>query len=318
MGSGTALEASLPARWGRFQRWKNTLLYLGIRIAGGLMRRLPFWFARGVAKCLGWLASWVAVGEARRADEQLRWAFPEWNDGHRRRIVRGVFVHLAQSAAEAAHLPRWQQGKHALRLDEAQRELCRTLFAHGKGVVAVTGHIGNWELLAQVVAAEFPTTTVAKPLYDPRLTRWVHRERTAGGLKIAWRGRFGGIRDLLRALREKEMVSVLIDQDTRVHGVFVPFFGRLAYTPTAAAALAVRTGAPVLMAWIHRDGNEHRIHMESLAMEPSGDRGRDVERLTALMTERLEEAIRQAPEQWVWFHHRWKTRPQGLGAAGQG
>lgn len=188
-------------------------------------------------------------------------------------------------------------------LDSAARAAIEGGLARGHGVLAVTGHIGNWELLfRRFVRAGYPAVAVGREAADARLTAWIERVRGEG--RTIWRGEAGSSRKLLRAFRENWIVAMLIDQDTKVQGVFVPFFGELAHTPRAPADLALRTGAAVVAVFIHRrEGGGHRITTRPVA--PSGDPGT----LTAAMTAAIEAEIRACPEEWVWMHRRWKTRP---------
>ena len=306
-------DAPLPARWGRAQRLKNTLIYLAIRAAIAMVRLTPMRFALRMGSTLGSVASFIPLRERRRTRENLKAAFPESNERQRTKIMRGMFAHLGRSAMEAIFIRRLFEREPTLALTDEHREHFRRLLSQGRGAIAVSGHIGNWELLAQAVArAGFDIAGIAKPLYDPRLTRLVHLERTAAGMQLIWRGDKGGSREMLRVFKRGGILALLIDQDTRVPGTFAPFFGRYAHTPAAAAALALRTGAPISVGWIHRTETGFRLHFEEMEVEPpTEDRDADVQRLTARLNARLEAAIRQRPEQWVWLHDRWKTRPSG-------
>lgn len=304
------LAAEVPAHWSVQQRLKNGGIYALVRFSLPLVARLPFALVYAFTWVLGALAPLLASSERRRAEAHLATAFPELTRPECRRVARRMFRHLARSAAEVAQIERFLDGPHAVRLAAEHRKLLDDVFAEGKGVVAVTGHIGNWELLAQVVAhSGYPITAIAKPLYDPRLTRLVHTARTRYGMQVVWRGDSGASRDMLAVFKSQGMLALLIDQDTKVQGAFVPFFGRPAFTPTAAAALALRFGTPVVVVWHHRVGGEHRLHLERLSFTPSGDKDADVVRFTAAMTARLEAAIREHPEQWVWMHRRWRRTP---------
>lgn len=303
VGTSNGLQTTLPARWGWRQRLKNTFLYVAIRAGFFVVRWTPLALARVAARGLALLAWWVAAAERRKTLTHLAFAFPDWSDTQRRRIAKRCFAHLAICGVEAAHVDRLAR---SIPMTEEQRALFDEVLAAGKGAVAVTGHIGNWELLAQVVAAHYPLTTFAKPLYDPRLTRWVDRLRTRGGLSVIWRGDENATRKTLQVFRDQGILAALIDQSTNVQGVLVPFFGHPAHTPSAAARLALHNGTPVIVAWIHRRGARHELHFEPIEVSSTGDRDADVEVLTARLTACLERAIRQAPEQWVWMHERWK------------
>jgi len=307
------LSAPLPARWSRTQWLKNTLIYLGVRLLVGLLRLLPLAVLWPLGGLLGRLAALVDVSDRRRAEAQIAQAFPELGSGMHRRLARDMFVHLGHSAMETLKIDRLFSGPDAVRLSDEQRALFDAALAEKKGVVVISGHIGNWELAAQLLGKEgYPVAGIAKPLYDPRLTRLVHRLRTRYGMRLIWRGDDNVSREMLRVFADGSILALLIDQDTRVQGEFVPFFGRPAHTPSAPAALALRTGAPVVVGWVQRHGRRHVPHFERLEFTPSGEREADVRALTALMTARLEHAIRLQPAQWVWLHRRWHRQPDAV------
>ena len=300
----------LPKRWGLIQRSKNTLLYHLIRFLYGLTAKTPFTIAQRFGRLLGVMAYWLILPERRKAIQQLQTAFPENSLQQHQERTKEVFVHLGEAAAEITHLDALLPHPD-LQLTPAHKALFNECLQEGKGVIAATGHLGNWELLAQVLAAhDLPIHTIAKPIYDPRLTHWVDTIRTRFGLKVIWRGRKAGSKALLRVFRAKEILALLIDQDTRVQSVFVPFFGKAASTPSAIGTLATRTGAPIVLGWLHRTPTGYRLHFERFRYTLSEDKDADIHQITAGITERLEWGIRQAPEQWVWMHQRWKTRPQ--------
>lgn len=309
--SSKVLGAPLPARWRRWQWLKNTVIYYAVRAVYAALVRVRLDVLWPIATVLGHVAALVARSDRRRAEAQLTLAFPKLTRWERRRIVRRMFVHLAHCAVEALHIDEMFQGPAGVRLSDDQRALVAAALAEGKGVVAVSGHIGNWELFAQLLAKEgLPVTGIAKALYDPRLTRWVHEMRTRFGMQLLWRGDNNVSREMLRVFAAGGMLAMLVDQDTRVQGEFVPFFGRMAHTPTAPAVLALRSGAPVIVAWMHREGRRHVPHVERLTPERTGDRDLDVRTLTTQISARLEYAVRQHPEQWVWLHQRWRRQPE--------
>jgi KDO2-lipid IV(A) lauroyltransferase len=195
--------------------------------------------------------------------------------------------------------------------DEA---LLRAAQAEGKGVVLVTGHLDNWELFARRIARlGLPCGTVAKEAQDPRLTALLERSRQEAGVRVFWRGSPMSARELLRFLREGGMLGILIDQDTKVAGQFVPFFGRPAFTPRAAGDLAARTGAAMFFGCAHRVGpGLHEVVVRRIDPPRSGDREQDSLAFTAEATRIIESEIRAHPEEWVWMHPRWRTQPAGI------
>ena len=172
----------------------------------------------------------------------------------------------------------------------------------------MTGHFGNFELFGAYFTRLNPIDFVVKPLSNPRVDALVSDLRRRAGVGIIPLG--GGLKHVFRSLRAGRWVAMLADQDARRHGVFVPFFGRLASTPEGPARLALQTGAPIMMGFIRRrpDGR-HRVKFEP-AYFPAGEPTEDnVRAVTAWHTARLEREIRESPEQWFWLHRRWKTAP---------
>jgi KDO2-lipid IV(A) lauroyltransferase len=294
------------------KRLKRFLRYLLVRAALALVHPLPLGMARWLGVRFGTLAFLVAGGERRKALKSLARAFPEKSEAERLALVRACFRHLGAALFEVgctAALDR--ELKRLVAWPEADRHVLEAALARGKGVVFVSGHVGNWELLARRVACEgFPCQSIAKETSDPRLTALVERFRARGGVRSIWRGQEGAARHMLRALKNGEILGLLIDQDTKVQSFFVPFFGELAATPRAAADLAIRTGAAVVVGFCQREGTGYRLTMEEVPPPPEQDREAAALALTAALSQRIEAAIRRTPEQWVWMHQRWKTRPE--------
>jgi len=267
-----------------------------------LLRVLP----PALGAALGTLA-WVGLPRQRRlARTHLAIAFPEINRRDRDRIGRRSFANLGRAALEAA-----RGDASRVELSAEDESLLRATQAEGRGVVLVTAHIDNWELFARRIAAlGLPCGTVAKEAQDPRLTSLLKATRESSGMRIFWRGSPLSAREVLRFLRAGGMLGILIDQDTKVAGQFVPFFGRAAFTPRAASDLSVRLGAPMIFGCAHRlAGNVHRIVLRRIDVARTGDREADSLALTAAATRAIEEQIRANPAEWVWMHPRWRTQP---------
>ena len=285
----------MPRRWSRRQRLKNWLLYFLMRCGSAAAERLPI---RGLLRLLGRLAPYLFRREARRAQAQLTATLPHLDAA---RTTRRMFAHFAESIWELCRLR-----KSVPSLDGDARRILDEVLAERKGAVVISGHIGNWEILGQAIAAAgYPIATIAKPSYDPRVTAWLNEWRTRRGLQIVWRKGNSG-KAILRVLRNNSLMAFLIDQDTETVGEYVPFFGRPAFTPTTPAALALRTGAPVIFCWHHRRGKLHKITFERIHYVRTGDNKQDILALTTVLSTRLEAAIRAVPEQWVWMHKRWR------------
>lgn len=289
---------------------KRYLVYLLARALTAPLFLLPTSWVIGLGAAAGWLASWLATPLMRRARGQLEAALGV--DPHRAtQLARAAFASAGRVGAEIVLLPRLLRDVRGyVMLPEPDRAALAEAMAAGQGVVVVTAHLGCWELLAQRLAAEgYPAATLARRSPNPYLGRWLVARRAAGGLETLNRGGPEAIRGMLAALRRGALLGVLIDQDTKVDSVHVPFFGRPAATPVAAASLALRRRLPVLAVFIRRraDGPGHVLSVSRVPLPEAGDREAQTEALTAALTARIEAAVRTAPTEWVWFHDRWRT-----------
>ena len=308
MNQEDLLNAPLPQRWSSRQRLKNTIIVNVVTRAFKVLRAIPIGYLYRSMQSLSKLAFILAASDRKRAIVQLRQALniPETQA---RVLARSMFEHLGKVGMEWIHKDTLLEKHPDLQLSSEHRVLFEEALAEKNGLVAITGHIGNWELLAQMVAkAGFPVVSVARPTYDPRLTRWVDQLRSTQGMKVLWRGSSSSPKEILRVFRDNQILGMLIDQDTKVQSAFVPFFDKPASTPTAAATLALRKNTPIIIGWLHRTDTGFKPHFERYHYSPTGDQEADVLQITAYVTQRLEFAIREYPEQWVWLHKRWKTR----------
>lgn len=230
-----------------------------------------------------------------------------------KQMARDVFRNLGRNAVDMFRL------KKIVGTDPDRYVTCHGLehldraLAKAKGVVVITGHLGCWELLAGYVAAKgYSSSVVGTPLYDPRLDKMLVDNRTSVKLKNIVRS--SGVREILRTLRKGEIVGILIDQDTRVDGIFVDFLGIPAYTPVGPVVLAMRTGAAIVPMAIHIEkDNKHIIEVESgIELEISGDESKDRLINTIKCSNVIERFLLKNPTQWVWMHERWKRKPDNL------
>lgn len=258
---------------------------------------------------LGRAAYTFSAGERKKALASLAQAFPELTEEARARLAQDAFAHLGRAGGELVCYRELKDtlAQKAVFTPESLAVL-RAAHAKGKGVVFVTGHIGSWEALGYALASQFPLWVIAKETTDPRLTRLVERFRAHGGVQTIWRGRPSAARLMLKALKAGDMLGILVDQDTDVQSVWVPFFGKLAKTPRAAGDLGLRTGAAIVFGTCQRqpDGT-YRILIEDVPVPTQGDDDAKSVALAATFNALTEVAIRRAPEQWVWMHRRWKS-----------
>ncbi len=294
------MEPQLPL----WRRWRRALYHLLACLVLGLARRLPTGAGRAAGRALARLAVRCRPREAARARANLALALPDRPAAEREALRRRAADALGENLFDGLTAPRWAARGFAGVADDGAVAEARRLLAAGRGLLVLTGHLGCWELLGAYLAARLGgLTVVTGTVHNPPVDRLVNAQRRALGLTPV--AREGDLRPVLRALRGGGAVAVLLDQNTRVANVAVPFFGRPAPTPAGFARLALRTGAPVLPVAIRREGAGHRVvHLPALA-RPGGDGPEAVYSLLRAGNAALEALIRQRPEEWVWFHERW-------------
>jgi len=288
--------------WSRTQRVKNDAIYIVVWIALLIARVLPRSALIACGRALG-VVAWVFARRTRQlALENMRRALGDT------RLGRRAFVELGALLGDTIALLR---ANEPVRLSFAPgaRDVLSRAESAGRGVVLITAHLGPWERLAAALVAEgFPLTTPVRASYDPRLEALVHAPlRRNRGVHAIDRDAPGTPRALVRTLRAGEVAGFLIDLNTRVASVRVPFFGVDAWTPSGPARLALRTGAPVVAAFATRSGIVvEEVRAASDPMTSVTDE--DVIELTRSMTEHVERAIAREPDRWIWMHDRWGAR----------
>lgn len=283
---------------------RNALLAAGIRATKRALGLLPLRLALAIGRSCGWLYYMLVRGPRRLADRHLAMAFPDWSAARRRDVVRRMFLHTGASVAELAQWPRLRGTGY---VTVEGRAVMDAALAEGRGVIAITGHVGNWELLAAEIARlGYPLTAVARRVKDDRFQALVGELRREVGLVVLDRDSPTFAHDIRAELDRNRIVALLIDQDTRGAGVWVPFFGRPARTPPGAAVLALRKRASVVAIFIERRAEGgHRITIRPLDLGEGRSQDR-IQVLTARMTEAIEAQIRHNPVEWVWWHERWR------------
>ena len=274
------------------------------RLARGIPRQTGF----RIFSAIGSAAGLVLREDRRRAIDNLEIAFPDMPLSFRKAMTSAMFKSLGRNAFEFLNLEgstseellgRVERVVGQEHLDEAR--------SRQKGLITITGHIGCWELMAAYwVRRGYPVNVVGRELYEKRLNRELIRLREALGYHTIDRDTGG--REMLRILHNDEVLAVLIDQHTRVDGIYVPFFSRPAHTPTGVARMAHATGVPILpMAIFMTAPGKHEIRiLPIIESNRDADRDTEVERLTRECSKSIEELIRFDPKQWVWFHKRWR------------
>ncbi|HEX8282367.1 MAG TPA: lysophospholipid acyltransferase family protein [Pyrinomonadaceae bacterium] len=301
---------------GKKGKAQEFLEYAAARALLSGLGTLPRPAAVRVGRSLGRAAYAVAGGLRRTGMRNLEIAFPEMGAAERERILRGTFESLGRQLGEVSQFPRAtpESLRAVAEYDSEDVKLLDVARARGRGVIFLTSHLGSWEMLCFAHSALYePLSFLVRPLDNPRIDRMVERLRTRFGNRPIDKG--AAARTALKLLRQGGTLGVLADLNTQEReGVFVPFFGRLACTTAGAATLALRTDAtviPVCAPWDERRGKFVFRGGPVIEIVRTGDDRRDVEINTANFTAAIERHVRMFPDQWLWIHKRWKTRPHG-------
>jgi len=266
-----------------------------------------------VGRRLGDLGYALTPGRRATALGNLAQAFPDLALGERRRICRHSYRHLGIMVTELAALLARPLAETLARIRiDGLEHVHAAMTQHGRALL-LTAHLGNWELLPVACRlTDYRLSVVQRPLDAPWLDRLTTALRERSHVELI--DKRAALRPVLRALAAGGMVGILLDQNAaRREGAFVPFFGRPASTSKSVAVLALRTATPVVPAFIRRqDDGTHRVTVgPALPMPSTADVDAAIETLTARCTAAIEAAVRENPEQWLWMHDRWRTRPAG-------
>lgn len=270
-----------------------------IRIVGLLPLSVRRLIGRGVGSCI----SLLPTRDRRIAELQLRLYLGTFSAT----LLRQVYANVGRTVAEALDLdPIMRNTDEFWPYNEETRELLEEMARHRQPVLLLAAHFGNWDLLGAVMTgAGIRLVTAGREAHSKSLQPVLIRLRARYGIRTIWRSDASGLRDLVEAFRSNDVVAGLLDQDTLVSSVSVPFFGTPARTPSGLVAMAKRYNALIIFAAVFREGGRFRALFRRLDVSKS-----PVE-ILAEYNHQLEILIRQFPEQWVWFHKRWRSLPDG-------
>lgn len=297
-------------------RYPLYLLARGVAFTVSLLPRRLF---LPLAALLGRLAYYLVPRHRRGTLRNLKCAYGNSKtETEIRRIAREVFENLAKTSAEILLFPKLDLAQIESFVDAGNAdEVYSKLLAEGRGLISITSHIGNWELLAGIFALKGRKgkAIARKVRYEP-YNRWIERLRLSVGVGTIYRG--DSPLEIMRTLKQGYIIGMLPDQDIdSLRGVFVDFFGRPAYTTVAPVKISLATGAPILTNFLIRmPGNRYKVIIGDVirpAVETTKEEA--VEKYTAQWMKSCEKVIREYPGQWGWMHNRWKTQKKTSGGS---
>ncbi|HEY0004658.1 MAG TPA: lysophospholipid acyltransferase family protein [Pyrinomonadaceae bacterium] len=295
---------------------QEILEYAAARAMLGALGLLPRRAAVTVGRGLGRMAYSLGGGLRRTGERNLELAFPEMTASERERLLRSSFRSLGRLLGEFSQFPRAtpESLRRMVEYDQVGLAHLREAEREKRGVIFLTGHLGAWELLSFGWSAlEYPINFLVRPIDNPRIEELIEGIRTRFGNKAI--DKRVAARQALRVLREGGTLGILADLNTQPNeGVFVPFFDHPACTTAGIATLALRTNAmviPTCAIWDEERGRYFFHGDPPIELIRTGDNKRDIEINTARFTAAIERMVRLYPDQWLWIHKRWRTRPPG-------
>ncbi len=289
---------------------KNNFEYFLFRSLSSWLRSISLTAALSVHRLLG--IFWYDVIKVRRKItlENLKRSFPEKTKKKLEHLARKVFLHFSRVAIEHILMPKLILQGIEKHIGSANWNVLEQTFEEKKGVLILTGHFGNWEILAAVISLKgFPLWAVAAEQRNKKIDSLINEHRNLAGIKIILRDQANTA--IPKIFKNGEMLCLLCDQDAGKSGIFVPFFGHLASTAPGPAVYSIRNSVPIVYATsVFRNG-KYDFYFERLNFpEKTGGFKNRLKQITACHVNRLEQDIRRFPEQWFWLHRRWKTSPK--------
>lgn len=276
-----------------------------------LMSHIPYPVGQFMGRMLGTAGSFLPIGRMRVSLDNMRDCLgDELDEVELRRLNRRMYRHFGQMLFEVPHVLRVTPDNLGQFVTFENEEYLKEALSLGKGCLILSAHFGNWEMMCASFPLHFgKLSIVVRPVDFPPLDRVLRELRERYGSRIIPKQR--GARRIMQDLRKGRPVAVLLDQNVDWYeGVFVDFLGKTACTNKGLALIALKTGAPVVPAFtVRRPDGGYRLLLERpLVPSPTGDKVRDVEESTALYASIISRMIRKHPDQWFWFHRRWKTK----------
>jgi KDO2-lipid IV(A) lauroyltransferase len=289
---------------------RHRLEYGAVVLVRSLVRLLPMTWVRSIGTGLGLLFYALDRVHRRVAETNLATAFPKKSGGERRAITREMFCHFGRLLFELLKFSTLSRDQMLRRVDFEGEERARAAAAQGRGVLFFTGHFGYWEIQAMVYPLRNePIAVLARALDNPSLHALLEQVRTSTGNAVVYRN--GAVRKVLRMLQARKGVAMLIDQHMHSpDAIYVDFFERPAATTSMLAALALRTGAPVVPVFaLPLPHGRYKLVYEHPVDPPAADTPDAIRAFTQRCTDVLEMYVRRHPSLWLWMHRRWRDAP---------
>jgi KDO2-lipid IV(A) lauroyltransferase len=291
---------------------KNLIEYCLLRAFTALLLSFPLDYSLPLARWLADVFYFFPSKFRRRGLQHLKMAYPDKSAAELRRILKDVFEHFTMMLVEVLSFPRKIRRYNYTKYVEIKGlELIDQALKGGKGVMFISAHFGNWEMIGYAVSLlGYQINTVARFMPNQAADALLNYSRRFQGQRIIYND--NAVRDMMRALKNNRILALVCDQDARVNGVFVDFMGLPSSTVRSPALLHLKLGTPLLMLYCYRPKPNKFYYTFSFERcpLPALNPATAEKQITQAFTADIEKMIRKYPEQWMWMHRRWKTRPQ--------
>lgn len=275
-----------------------------------IFRSIPYKISKKIGEMLFYLVYLMDKKHRKVAHDNLSIAFKnDKNEEEIGQIIKDLYRNMGKWLVEFICIPKFKGEKIFNLVEFEGKQNFANALAKGKGAVVIVPHFGNWELAGATFPKIGKSLAIAFPQANPLTDNLINKIRKSSGIGIAYTG--AGVKSVLKALKNNTAIGFLADQNVG-DGVFVNFFGRLACTAKGPIAIALKTGAPVIMGvMLIQPNGKYKLHVtEEIPLAITGDTEKDIIVNTQKWTTILENFIRQYPDQWFWVHRRWKTQPE--------
>ncbi|MDR2772005.1 MAG: lysophospholipid acyltransferase family protein [Elusimicrobiota bacterium] len=291
----------------KIQDWVE---YYGLKVFMTCTRFFPSLVAMKISKVLALFLYYFVPIRRSYLLSALSFAFPQKTKKEIKTIIKNLHKNLAQTIVGIMFMPTFsdEKIKNMMKIDE---KVLKEVYEKGKGAVILSAHYGNWELTALSLAKRYPLSVIVAKQSNHYVDAVMNDIRTRRGFNIISRDGRSAPRQVMKALRQNHFIAILADQDESKNGVFVPFFGKLCSMPRGGSVFALRAGCPLFTAFgVQKEDGSMEVELKEIPLPHTGNIDEDIRIINTAYSAQLEEAVRKHPEQWLWFHKKWKTRPK--------
>ncbi|MDR2399406.1 MAG: lysophospholipid acyltransferase family protein [Endomicrobium sp.] len=289
---------------------QNYTEYISLRIVIFFIRLPPFKLAVKIGEFIGIISFYLINFRRSHVIDMLTQSFPKKSKAEIERIARNTYKNFARTVVEIMFFSIMADEEIKKLFVYTNEDLVKKSHAAGKGVILMSAHLGNWELTGLACSKIYPMSAVVANQSNVLVDKMIDNVRTNQGFATISRDGMA-FRSVMKALKRNEIVVFLADQDAGPHGVFVPFFGRSTSTPKGAAIFALRVKCPIIIVLgVRQKNGVIKVNFTEVPMPNTGNEDKDIEAINTFYLKKLESIVREYPEQWFWFHRKWKTRPE--------